>query len=124
MLVQYSTRKIEPDITVLDLSGQLTLGNRLMEIEHDIRERIDNGDRKLVLDVSRLTFIDSAGLGAVAISAGRADKTGGKLVIAGATGKVRHVIELTRLDQVLALYDDVTLACAALGDGAGPVGSA
>jgi anti-sigma B factor antagonist len=124
MIAQYSTSSVEPDITVLNFAGQLTLGNRLMEIEYDIKERIDKGARKLVVDVGQLTYIDSAGLGTVAISAGRVERVGGKLVVAGAHGKVRQVIELARLHQVLGLYDDVAAACAALNDSAGTVGTA
>lgn len=124
MIAQYSTSQIEPDVTVLTLAGQLTLGNKLMEIELDIKDRIQKGARKLIVDVSGLTYIDSAGLGAVAVSAGRVEREGGKLVVAGAAGKVRQVIELARLHQVLGLYDDVTAASAALGRTAGPVGSA
>lgn len=124
MIAQYSTSNLEPDITLLNLAGQLTLGNKLMEIEYDIKERIDKGARKLVVDVGQLTYIDSAGLGAVAISAGRVERMGGKLVVAGATGKVRQVIELARLHQVMGLYDDVAAACAALNASVGTGGNA
>jgi hypothetical protein len=52
MVVQYSMHQVEPDILVMELTGQLTLGNRLMEVEHSIKERIEKGSKKLVLDLT------------------------------------------------------------------------
>ena len=68
-------------------TGQLNLGNRLMEFEHTIKQRIEEGSRKMVLDLSGLTYIDSAGLGMVATCAGVMSRAGGNLVVVSAVAR-------------------------------------
>jgi anti-anti-sigma factor len=77
MAVRYELRQHAPDIIVAILTGQLNLGNRLAEFEHSIKQRIIEGSRKIILDLTGLTYIDSAGLGMVAACAGIIFKEGG-----------------------------------------------
>jgi anti-anti-sigma factor len=116
MPIHYEVRQVEPDITVASLTGQLNLGNRLMEFEHHIRQRIQEGARKMIFDLSGLTFIDSAGLGMIATCAGTMEKAGGQLVVVGASGKVNQMFELTRLDRVVRLSPDFAAACRLLSE--------
>ena len=113
MVVHFVTRHVDPDVTVVDFTGQLTLGNKLMEAEHTIRELIRQGSKKLVLDLTKLTFLDSAGVGVLAVCSGAMTKAGGRLLIAGASGRVKEVLQLTRLDQVIGMVSDVASACSA-----------
>src|SRR5690348_808290 len=103
MAVRYEFRKMEPAITVATLTGQLNLGNRLMEFEHSIKQRIQDGARKMVLDLTGLTYIDSAGLGMVATCAGVMFKAGGKLAVVSSGGKITQMFEITRLNQVISI---------------------
>lgn len=116
MPVQYKLQQLEPDITVASLTGQLNLGNRLMEFEHNIKQCIEEGCRKLVLDLSGLTYIDSAGLGMVATCAGMMFKAGGKLAVACPGGKITQMFEITRLHRVIDLYPDFNSAMAAVSE--------
>jgi anti-sigma B factor antagonist len=116
MAVHYEFRQEEPDVTVAILTGQLNLGNRLMEFEHSLKHLIEEGSRKMVLDLTGLTYIDSAGLGMVATCAGVMSKVGGKLVLASGGGKITQMFKLTRLDQVIGVYPDLRSACAAVSE--------
>ncbi len=116
MAVHYEFRQEEHDVTVAILTGQLNLGNRLMEFEHQLKQRIEEGSRKIVLDLSGLTYIDSAGLGMVATCAGIMSKKGGKLVVVLAGGKIAQMFQLTRLDQVIGIYPDFPSACRAISE--------
>ncbi len=91
----------------------------LSEAEYTIKQLIRQGTRKLVVDVSKLSFMDSSGLGMLMLSASAIEQQGGKMVIAGAANKVRQVLETTHVDRVLGLYSDLTSACGALA-GASP----
>ena len=117
MVMQYTTHQVGPGITVAEFTGQLTLGNRLLEVEHDIKERILKDCTKLVLDVTKLSYIDSAGIGMLALCVGTLQRAGGQVNLAVVDGKVKNMIELVRLNQVVSLYPDAAAACAAL---AGP----
>ena len=69
---------------------------------------------KVVLDLSPVAFIDSAGLASI-LSLVKGLPEGGELRIAGARDAVRAVFRLTRLDKVLPLHDDLDEAVAAMG---------
>jgi anti-anti-sigma factor len=116
MPVQYELRQLEPNVIVASLTGQLNLGNRLMDFEHNIKQHIQEGSRKLVLDLSGLTYIDSAGLGMVATCAGMMFRAGGKLVVVTPGSKITHMFEITRLDRVIDLYPDFAAAMAAISE--------
>ena len=113
MAIRYELRQQEPDITVASLTGQLNLGNRLAEFEHNIKQLITEGTRKIILDLTGLTYIDSAGLGMVAACAGVIFKAGGKLVVVSPGGRITQMFEITRLNRVIELYPDFDAACAA-----------
>lgn len=120
MIVDLETRELAPGITATILSGRLILGNRLSEVEHAIRQQIQQGARKLVLDFSALDYIDSAGIGIVSVCIGLMEREGGKLVIAGAGGRVKQLLELTHLNKVVGLYPELSSAQAALAGSPAP----
>jgi len=117
---QSKTRKVEPDLTVVELSGHLNLGNELMSVETAVKRLIDEGARKLVIDVTRLEYIDSAGIGMLVACNGQMDRAGGKMRVAGAQGTVAKSFEVVHMDRITSLDADVDAALGKLSaDGAG-----
>jgi anti-sigma B factor antagonist len=114
MIVGAKTRSVEPDITVVELSGHLNLGNNLISIETLLRRLVTEGSRKMVLDLANLDYIDSAGIGMLVASNGHMDSSGGQLRIAGARGSVAKVFDVVHLERVLRMDADVGSACAQL----------
>jgi anti-sigma B factor antagonist len=117
MIVYVKTREIMPDITVMAFTGRLILDSQLKDVEYAIREQIMQGQSKLVLDFSGLNYIDSAGIGVIAVCIGLMERAGGKLAVVGAVGQVKQLLELTRLNLSVRTYPDLSSAQAAL---AGP----
>ena len=111
MITDTKTRQVEPDITVFQISGRLSLGNTLMSVESAIKKLIEGGSRRMVLDVSGLEFIDSAGIGTLLSCAGQMEKDGGKMRIAGAQGRVKHAFEIVHIDRVAPIDADTEAAC-------------
>jgi anti-sigma B factor antagonist len=116
MVVHFLTRRYEPDVTVMDFTGQFTSGNSLVEVEYAIKDRIQRGSKKLVLDLTNLSFLDSAGVGMLVVCSSAMEQAGGKLVVAGAGGKVKQVLEITHISKVIAIYPDVASACSGLAN--------
>jgi anti-sigma B factor antagonist len=110
MILQYETRTVEPDITVVALSGRMSLGTRLSDTEFYLQKLMDQGARKLVLDLEKLEHIDSAGIGVVALTAGRMKELGGQVHVAGGNAQVARIFEITHLGQVISLHPDVASA--------------
>jgi anti-sigma B factor antagonist len=111
MVVQFVTRQHGPDVTVMDFTGQLTWGNSLVEAEYAIKDRIQGGSRKLVLDFTNVNFLDSAGVGMLVVCSSVMQQAGGRLVLAGVAGKVKQVLEITHINKVIGMYPDLTSAC-------------
>jgi anti-sigma B factor antagonist len=117
MILDVNTRRVEPGITVLELIGRLTLGNRLTEVERFIKETIQQqGCRRLVLDLAKLEFMDSSGVGMLVMCAGAMDHAGGQIRLAGANPRVTQVFEIVHLGRVVQILADAAAACGSFTD--------
>jgi anti-anti-sigma factor len=107
MIIGTKTRLVEPDITVVELSGHLNLGNNLSQLEYMVKKLIEGGVRKLAFDVANLNYIDSAGIGMLVGTNGQMDGAGGQIRIAGAQGTVAKVFDTVHMDKIVAVDADV-----------------
>jgi anti-sigma B factor antagonist len=114
MAVRIVSNEISPDISVMGFTGQLALGRRLNDVEDAVRERIEQGSKKIVLDLGGVDLIDSAGVGVLVVCIRAMERAGGLMALAGAAPRVRQLIELNRLNQVVSLFSDVPSAGSAL----------
>ena len=110
-------RQVEPDVTVVELTGHLNLGNELMTVEAAVKRLIEEGARKLVIDVTKLDYIDSAGIGMLVGCNGQMDRAGGKMRVAGAQGTVAKAFEVVHMDRIMSLDADVDAALRNLSAG-------
>lgn len=113
MLLNVDTRRIEPDITVVVLSGKITLGRESQQIEELVKDAVDQGQKKIVLDISGVTYIDSTGMGIITFCCSHLTQAAGKFAVAGATGLPAKLFHMTNLDTIIRLYPSVETACAA-----------
>lgn len=85
-------------------AGEIDLSNAQL-LESHLCSIIDDGH--VVVDLSRVTFLDSTALSAIIVAYRKGQLTGHSLRLAGAQGAVRRVLEITQLDVVLEHHDDV-----------------
>jgi anti-sigma B factor antagonist len=111
MLLQLDTRRIEPDITVLTLTGKITMGRECQKVEQTVKDLLQQNFKKLIFDITAVDHIDSTGVGILAYGFGAVTRAGGILRVVGAGGKVLHVLQITRLTSVLPLCDSIDAAC-------------
>jgi anti-sigma B factor antagonist len=107
------TRRMEPGVAVVALSGRMTFGRDAEQFESTVRKLIENGDRKFVLDATALEYIDSAGIGALVSALSSVKKAGGELRLAGATERIVRLFAMTGVDKLLSLYPTVAEAASA-----------
>jgi anti-sigma B factor antagonist len=110
--------RVEPDITVFEISGRLILGDLLQTVEGAIRDLIDGGARKLVIDLTGLNMIDSSGIGTLIDCIEQMDQLGGRICLAGAHGAIAKVFQTIRIERIVALDADLASACARLSTSA------
>ena len=99
-----STRKVN-GVIVVDIIGRMVLGEgaRLREV---INTALVDGERKLLLNLTELYYIDSSGLGEIVRAYTCVTKQGGQLQLLKLTNKVRDLLEITKLCTVLEVHDD------------------
>jgi anti-sigma B factor antagonist len=121
MLVEFAFRQVDPGITVMEFKGDLSIpGITVAEVERAIKKRLEKGCRKLVLDLGKVGFLDSSGVGLLAACSGDMERLGGKVAIAGASGHVKKVLEIVHLDRILGMYSDLASACQSMPETTAP----
>jgi anti-sigma B factor antagonist len=101
MLLQIQERHIEPDTTVLELAGKLALGRESQRVEMLVDELVKKSARKVIFDMTHVDYIDSAGIGLLALATGKIKAAGGKLVVVTGPGKVLDMLKLTQMIAVV-----------------------
>ncbi len=110
MLVMHRTVE---GIDIAALSGRLVMAD-VVEVRQQLLAIIEQGSGKLILDLAEVSFMDSSGL-SVLVSAFKAARAKhGDIVLLKLTPRVLALIELTRLQQVFAIFDDEAPALARL----------
>ena len=117
MMLESEVFTFEPDITGISCAGRFTLGNRLSEMEALVHSLIADGVRKLVLDLTHVEFVDSAGLGVIMRAFGEIEQAGGQLRIAGASEQVQRLFNITHTGAILTLDPDLVTSVRKMQDG-------
>ena len=115
MLLQIEERQLGGDITLVAMSGKLALGRESQRIETIVEELTKKGTQKVIFDLSRVEYIDSAGIGLLALASGKIKEAGGKLVVVPGTGRVMEMLKLTQMTAILTLAATEAEAQTALG---------
>ena len=108
--MEIDKKQITPEITVLEMSGRLVLGRESQRLEWQVEELIQAGQRKIIFDLTKVEYVDSAGLGIIVGSSGKIKQSGGELRVVGANTRVQQIFKMTGLTHVLALDADVEKA--------------
>ncbi len=85
------------EVTVIDVEGQLIVGNR-QELKQKVLDELENGGRKFLIDFSGTGYIDSSGLGVLVSLSKKIREQGGELRLANLNEDLRTLFELTKLD--------------------------
>lgn len=97
--------KKQGDVTVIDVAGQLIVGNR-QELKQKVLEHLEAGGRKFLIDFSDTGYIDSSGLGVLVSLSKKIREQGGELRLANLNEDLRTLFELTKLDTLFHIAND------------------
>ncbi len=103
-------RRERGGITILDISGDITIGQGDVELRKEINDLIDNDVRKVIINLSKVAFIDSSGIGEIVRSFTTMQKQGGVLKLLGLEAKVRDLFVITRLITIFETFENEQLA--------------
>ncbi|MEO5924493.1 MAG: STAS domain-containing protein [Bryobacteraceae bacterium] len=102
-----TTRIAENGTTVIEVAGRLNVGNNLTTVETAIFEEIRAGKKAVVIDVSKLDYIDSASLGMLIGCSKAATEVGAEIRIAAPQRMVARTMSLIQMDKVIPIDADV-----------------
>ena len=102
-------------VTILDLSGRITLGEESNQLRTHIKEMLAEGAKRLVLDLGDVSYIDSAGLGTLVAGYTSSQSQGAVMKLANLTKRFREQLNITKLVTVFDVYDSVEAAVKSFG---------
>jgi anti-sigma B factor antagonist len=104
-----STRQVE-EVIVMDLSGRITLGEGSVVLKDNIRELLAKGNKKILLNLGNVNYIDSSGIGELVSAFTTVRNQGGELKLLNLTKKVHDLLQITKLYTVFDVKDDEATA--------------
>ncbi len=111
MSLQISIRE-SADVTILDLQGRVTIGADSELLNSHLQKLIANGVRKLLLNLADVTQLDSSGISAIVGTHVSLSRQGGSLKLLRPCGRVRAVLGVIRLPDIVPTFEDETQALA------------
>jgi anti-sigma B factor antagonist len=94
------------DVVILDLSGRITMGEGTLIIRENIQKLLNAGDRKFLLNLSDVDYIDSSGLGELVTSFTTVRNQGGHLKLLNLTKRVQDLLQITKLLTVFEAFNN------------------
>jgi anti-sigma B factor antagonist len=103
---------VYPNVVVLELTERLTVETEA-DLKQAVRRQLDAGRPNIVLDLARVPYVDSCGLGTMVQAYVSAHRVGGSVRLMNVTPRVHHLLAITRLYTVFELYRPETRAVGA-----------
>ena len=94
------------DVTVLDMDGRITIGEGSVALRTAIRRLLEEGKKKILLNLGGVGYIDSSGIGELVSSYTAINKEQGQLKLLKLTQKLRDLLAITKLLTVFDTYDE------------------
>lgn len=107
--------RVSGDVTILDLEGQMTLsGDEKPVLLEEVRRLLQQGRRKVVLNLSRVSYVDSTGIGEIVGAYTRVVRGGGQLGLCGVSTRTQELLDTTNVATVVRSYPSEAAAMEAL----------
>src|ERR1700757_672907 len=109
MSMKVQTRQVD-GVTILDLSGRITLGEGSVTITDAVRDVLAKGSNKILLNLGDISYIDSSGIGELVSAFTTVKNSGGELKLLNLTKKDNDLLHITKLYTFFDLKDDEAAA--------------
>jgi anti-sigma B factor antagonist len=112
MSMKVATRQVD-GITILDLSGRITLGEGSVTLRDAVHDALAKGSKKILLNLGEINYIDSSGIGELVSGFTSVRNAGGELKLLNLTKKVHDLLQITKLYTVFDIWDNEASAISA-----------
>lgn len=93
-------------ISVVDLSGKITIGEGDVRLREAIEQLLKEDRKNILLNLKGVSYMDSAGIGELVACHKRTAERGGKIKLLNPTGRVFDVLQLTKLIEIFEVFED------------------
>ena len=103
------------DVTIVDASGKLILGEETSALRTKIRELVAGGSKRIILNLADVSYLDSSGLGELIGSHTTVTTAGGEMKLLNLAKRVHDLLKITKLYTVFEAFEDEATAVASFG---------
>lgn len=114
MSLQIHTREL-PDVVILDLDGRITLGEGASSLRQAVKDLLMKGERRIILNLTKVQYVDSAGLGELVGIYVTVRNQGGEVKMTAVNSKILGLMQVTKLHTIFDVRTDESAALAAFG---------
>jgi anti-sigma B factor antagonist len=100
------TERQAGDITILDMSGAVRIGEGSVALRDAIRGLADSGKKKILLNLAGVNYVDSTGIGELIANYTTVSRQGGQLKLLNLTDRIQNLLVITKLLTVFDTYED------------------
>jgi anti-sigma B factor antagonist len=93
-------------VTILDITGKITIGGGDIKLRESVGTLLEEGKKSLLLNLSGVSYMDSAGIGELVACYKRAAEKGATVKLLNPSGKVQDLLVLTRLQEIFEIFRD------------------
>ena len=98
------------DVTILDMEGKITIGEGSVAVRSAVRRLLEEGKKKILLNLAAVGYVDSSGIGELVSSFTTINREGGQLKLLNLTQKIQDLLAITKLLTVFDVYEDESTA--------------
>ncbi len=103
------------DVAIVDLNGRITLGESTGMLREELRSLLAKGTKNILLNMQQVGYVDSAGLGELVGAFTTAANQGGSVKLLHLQGKMKDLLQITKLFTIFPAFDDEHQAVASFG---------
>lgn len=112
------SERLSGSVTVIDVDGNLTLGPNADALRDKVRSLLQQNQKHLVVNLGKVSYMDSSGLGELVSAFATANRQGGRLKLVNLTKRLHDLLVITKLSNVFECFDDEAAAVGSFGSGA------
>jgi anti-sigma B factor antagonist len=114
----HMVEKLVCGVMVLDLRGRITLGEETEALREKVKNLVEAGHTRLILNLEEVIYVDSVGLSTLVATYTSARRQGGDVKLLKLTKRLRDLLQITRLSTVFETFDSLEEATRSFGEAA------
>lgn len=107
MILQFARRELAPGVAALEIIGNVHCGPECARLEREVDELLKDKFTNVVLDLKRVTHMDSAAIGAIVRCHTKLKNAGGALRLAAVQPMIEHSLKITKVDRIIPVFQGV-----------------